>query len=221
VKVLGLMRVRNEARWLEASLRAQHFCDHIVLLDDNSTDETKAICDEFDGSVSYLKKLHDHGYEEGPDREYLAWYAGKFHYPDWICSMDGDEVLLEDTWDRVMPQLDNPDVHVIDVLNLHLWDNDFTVRVDGAWRYQYRQRFWRFKQGPLTYTKDHCSIPNEITERPFTNVGVRMLHYGNLHAADRKRRYERYLKDGYDWPTLIQTEGVETMPLEEACATLF
>lgn len=220
MRILGLMRVRNEARWLEACLRAQHFCDHIVILDDNSTDETAAICTEFNGMVSHVRKAWDHGYEEGLDRECLASIA-KYHEPEWICSMDGDEVLLEDTWTRVEPLLDNPDVNVIDVLNLHLWDNPYQVRVDGAWRYQYRQRFWRFKQGPLTYTKDHCSIPNEITERPFTRAGVRMLHYGNMLEIDRKRRYERYKNDGHDWPTLIQTENVETMSLEEACATLF
>jgi hypothetical protein len=48
-----------------------------------------------------------------------------------------------------------------------------------------------------------------------------MLHYGNMLEIDRKRRYERYKNDGHDWPTLIQTENVETMSLEEACATLF
>jgi glycosyltransferase involved in cell wall biosynthesis len=218
MKILGLMRVRNEARWLEACLRAQHFCDHIAILDDNSTDETAAICNEF--KVERYSKNHDNGYEEGWDRELLVDYA-RPHHPEWICSMDGDEVLLEDTWTRVEPLLDNPDVNVIDVLNLHLWDNPYQVRVDGAWRYQYRQRFWRFKQGPLTYTKDHCSIPNEITERPFTRAGVRMLHYGNMLETDRQRRYLRYVECGFNWPTLIQTEGVETMPLEEACATLF
>ena len=219
MKILGLMRVRNEARWLEACLRAQHFCDHIIILDDNSTDETAAICREFDGMVTRIAKPYDAGWEEGRDREELARLAAQ-HNPEWICSMDGDEVLLEDTWDRIGPVLNDPNVHVIDVLNLHLWNNDFTVRVDGAWRYQYRQRLWKFKRGPLNYAVDHCSIPNEVTERPFTNVGVKMLHYGNLHKADRLRRYNRYLATGHDWPTLIQEEGVELMPLEEACAML-
>src|SRR5580692_11965682 len=92
MRILGLMRVRNEARWLEACLRAQHFCDHIVILDDNSTDETAAICDEFGSSVFRIDKEYDAGYEEGPDRECLAEFAIDFE-PEWICSMDGDEVL--------------------------------------------------------------------------------------------------------------------------------
>src|SRR5271166_1595620 len=178
MKMLGLMRVRNEARWLESCLRAQWFCDHIVILDDNSTDETAAICDEFKNSVTRVQKIADCGYDEGPDREYLAILAQSYN-PEWICSMDGDEVLLEDTWDRIKDAIHNPEVRVIEVLNLHLWDNPHTVRVDGAWKDQYRQRFWRFKPGPLTYGKDHCSLPNEITERPFTRLGVKMLHYGN------------------------------------------
>jgi glycosyltransferase involved in cell wall biosynthesis len=226
MKMLGLMRVRNEARWLEACLRAQWFCDHIIVLDDNSTDETAAICEEFGSSVTLISKYYDHGYEEGPDRENLAALARNYR-PEWICSMDGDEVLLEDTWDKIQPALNDLSVPAIDVLNLHLWNNKYTVRVDGNWKEQHRQRFWRFKQGPLTYTKDHCSIPNEITERPFARLGVKMLHYGNIFAADRRRRYDRYLSCGYDWPNLIQgdpggppTGDMELISLEEACAKL-
>jgi glycosyltransferase involved in cell wall biosynthesis len=219
MKMLGLMRVKNEARWLEACLRAQDFCDHIIVLDDNSTDETHAICYEFDGSITYIKKPYDAGYEEGPDREFLVRQA-RYYNPEWICSMDGDEVLLEDTWDRIKDALDNPEIRVIEALNLHLWNSEYTVRVDGNWGSQYRQRFWRFKSGPLTYEKDHCSLPNEITERPFTRLGVKMKHYGNIYAADRQRRYERYLKCGYDWPIIVSEDGLKLISIEEACASL-
>jgi glycosyltransferase involved in cell wall biosynthesis len=220
MKMLGLMRVKNEDRWLEACLRSQWFCDRIIVLDDNSTDLTAAICAEF--KVEYHRKSYDAGYEEGPDREWLAREAIK-HNPEWICSMDGDEVLIEDTWDKIQSTLNNPSVPAIDVLNLHLWNNSWTVRVDGNWSEQHRQRFWRFKQGPLTYAPDHCSIPNEITERPFVRLGAKMLHYGNVSAVDRRRRYDRYLACGHDWPILIQGDlggpaasDMRLVPLKEA-----
>jgi glycosyltransferase involved in cell wall biosynthesis len=224
MKMLGLMRVKNEARWLEACLRAQWFCDHIIILDDNSTDETDAVCREFDGFVTLIHKSYDAGYDEGPDREFLAAEAAKYS-PEWICSMDGDEVLLEDTWERIQPALEDPAVPAIDVLNLHLWNDKYTVRVDGDWRNQYRQRFWRFPPGKLTYEKDHCSIPNELIQRPFARLGVRMLHYGNIYSADRRRRYDRYVECGHDWPNLIQGDAggppvgdMELVPIESLCA---
>lgn len=206
MKMLGLMRVKNEARWLEASLRSQWFCDHIIILDDNSTDETEAVCAEFDGSVTRIPKPYEKFHDEGADREFLAAEAAKYN-PEWICSLSGDEVLFEDTWDLILPFLDIPTTYVIDVLNLHLWNDKYTVRTDGNWKDQYRQSFWRFKPGKLTYQPDHCSLPDQITERPFTRCGARALHYGNLDPVNRMRRYKLYQTHGYEWPYLIQGDA--------------
>lgn len=221
MKILSLMRVKNEARWLEASLRSQWFCDHVLLLDDNSTDETAAICREFGNFVTRIPKPYQKEHDEKADREFLAAEASKYN-PEWICNIAGDEVLLEDTWDRLKFFLDYP-TSVIEVLNLHLWDNEWTVRVDGNWKEQYRQTFWRFRQGPLTYAPDHCSIPDQITERPFTRVGLRMLHYANISAKDRRRHYDLYKSHGIDCPQLIQGDkdgppagDMKLVSLEEA-----
>lgn len=206
MRILSLMRVKNEARWLEASLRSQWFCDHVLVLDDNSTDETAAVCREFGNFVTRIPKSYQKEHDEKADREFLAKEAAKYN-PDWICNIAGDEVLFNDTWERIHPKLSNPSVFVIEVLNLHLWDNSWTVRVDGDWRKQYRQTFWRFRQGLLTYAPDHCSIPDQITERPFTRVGARMLHYASISVKDRRRHYDLYLSHGIDCPQLIQGDA--------------
>ena len=206
MRMLGLMRVKNEARWLEASLRSQHFCDHVLILDDNSTDETAAVCREFGDFVTRVPKWFSREHDEQWDREFLAAEASKYN-PEWICGLAGDEVLLEDTWDRIEPLLNDHSVPVIEVLNLHLWGNPWTVRVDGNWREQYRQTFWRFKKGFLTYQPDHCSIPDQITERPFSRVGARMLHYASISAKDRRRHYDLYKGHSIDCPWLIQGDA--------------
>jgi hypothetical protein len=203
MKMLGLMRVKNVDRWLEASLRSQWFCDHVIVLDDNSTDLTAAVCTEFDGFVTRIPKSYQKEHDEGPDREFLVREAIKYN-PEWICSLSGDEVLLEDTWNMIQPALNDPSVPVIDVLQLHLWNNPWTIRVDNGWDAQYRQSFWRFKSGPLTYAPEHGSIPDQITERPFARLGAQALHYGNMDPADRRRRYDMYMTHGHDWPYLIQ-----------------
>jgi glycosyltransferase involved in cell wall biosynthesis len=217
MKMLGLMRVKNEDRWLTMCLEAQYFLDHIIVLDDNSTDSTEEICRHF--GVEYYKKPYDKGWDEGRDREVLANMAIAYN-PDWVCSMDGDEVLLPDTWDKLKPVLDDPTCRVIDVLNINLWNNANTVRTDAPWGNQYRQRFWRFKPGVLTYSFDHCSIPNEITERPFTQCGLGLLHYGYMLEQDRVQKYARYVATGNDWPSIIQKEGVTLTSLADICARL-
>lgn len=222
MRMLGLMRVKNEGRWLEASLRSQSFCDHILVLDDNSTDETADICAQFKDFVTWIPKAHETFHDEQTDRQFLAQEASRYN-PEWICGLAGDEVLLEDTWDRIWPLLTDSSVNVIEVLNLHLWNNPWTVRVDGNWREQYRQSFWRFKRGLLTYQPDHCSLPDQITERPFTRAGVRMWHYASVSRQDRRRHYDLYVSHGIDCPWLIQgDEGgppsgdMQLVPLEEA-----
>ena len=217
MKILGLMRAKNEARWLTLCLASQYFCDHVIVLDDNSTDETPDICRQF--GVEYYKKPFDAGWDEGTDRTMLAMMATAYN-PEWICSMDGDEELLPDTWEKLSPVLDNQTVRVIDVLNINLWDNINTVRVDAPWGNQYRQRFWRFKPGVLTYNFDHCSLPNEITERPFAQIGLGLKHYGYMLEDDRIRKYARYKATGNDWPTIIQKDGVRTVTLASVCASL-
>ena len=210
------MRVKNGARWLTACLEAQYFCDHIIVLDDNSTDATAGICRQM--GVEYYRKPFDAGYDEGTDREILAVMATAYN-PEWICSMDADEVLMADTWDKIKGPICDPSVPVIEILNLNLWDEPDQVRTDEPWGNQYRQRFWRFKSGKLTYAADHCSLPNEITERPFTRTGA-MLHYGYMKSGDRIRRYDRYRNMGHNWPTIIQTEGIILTPLADVCAKL-
>jgi O-antigen biosynthesis protein len=198
MRMLGLMRVKNEGRWLRDSLMSQYMCDRVIVLDDNSTDNTPEICKYFH-RVDYYRKTYDAGYEEGPDREWLAEQARKYN-PDWICSLDGDEVLLDDTKKKLQNHLDNPAIQAIDVLSIHLWNDEQTVRVDGHFTNSWRQRFWRFPQGKISYAKDHCSLPNGIIG-PFARLGIKLRHYGNLTAADRLRRYKTY---GSQYPVMIQ-----------------
>ena len=45
-KVVAMYRIKNEERWIKQSIESIYdFCDEIVVLDDNSTDNTKKICD--------------------------------------------------------------------------------------------------------------------------------------------------------------------------------
>ena len=52
-----MYRVKNEERWIEQSIKSIYdFCDEIVVFDDNSIDNTKKICTQFDKVVDIHTK---------------------------------------------------------------------------------------------------------------------------------------------------------------------
>ena len=210
MKILGLMRVKNDAMWIEKSILSQSFCNHIIVLDGGSTDGTPDICRKLGAEVHVIP---DRGFREGHDRETLAQMASS-HNPDWISSLDGDEVFLPNTWETVRAALNDPTIPVIEQRNIQLWNNEQTVRVDGNWNEQFRQRLWRFKKGPLTYAPNNCALPNEIIERPFARIGA-LLHYGNMLAEGRALRHARNVRENMLPDDLEHPERAATKPLSE------
>lgn len=212
MKMLGLLRIRNVAPWIRMTLASMSFCDAILVLDGESTDGSREICAEF-SNVELVINTPNLKFDEGRDREILALLAQRYN-PEWICSPDGDEVFLPDTWDCIRPYLDDPSVKVIEQFNLNLWGSEQTVRWDGNWREQWRQRFWRFIPGKLTYAPFSCAMPDQAPPWPYTQAG-KLLHYGNLLATDRKRRQIRNEREQAPCPSLLDDE-VELISLEEA-----
>ena len=217
MKMLSLLRIRNVAPWIEACIKSQWFCEHFIILDGNSTDGTQDICRKF-SNVELVIEPPGQGFNEGHDREVLAQMAAKYN-PEWISAPDGDEVFLPNTWELIKPHLDNPNVFVIEQHNINLWDSGTTVRWDGSWGQQYRQRFWRYQAGPLTYEINNNCLPNEIPgrERPYVKAG-KLIHYGNLPAELRRSRYLRNEKENMPFPALMDT-NVTLISLDEALAS--
>ena len=211
MKVVGLLRVRNVAPWIKMVLDSMPFCEHIIVLDGNSTDGTQDICAHAGAEV--ILEPPTQGFNEGKDRELLARMARKYN-PEWICSPDGDEVFLPDIWDRVKPYLDDPTVRVIEQHNLNLWNSEQTIRWDGNWAEQWRQRFWRFIPGDLTYAPNNCAMPDQAPPWPYTRAG-KILHYGNLSPQHRQYRYNRNEQENMPCPSLLDNE-VKLISLEEA-----
>ena len=56
-KVVAMYRIKNEERWIKQSIESIYdFCDEIVILNDNSTDNTKKICTQFEKVVDIHTK---------------------------------------------------------------------------------------------------------------------------------------------------------------------
>ena len=67
-KVVVMYRLKNEERWIKQSIKSIYdFCDEIVVLDDNSTDNTRQICTQFDKVVDIHTKT-DSSFDDSSDR---------------------------------------------------------------------------------------------------------------------------------------------------------
>ena len=183
---LGLMRVKNEEEFIEEVLEAQYFCEKILVLNNYSTDRTEEICRSFK-NVRVVETPFDDVYDEGKDQEYLCHLAREF-YPKWICRMQGDEVLERDTYEKIRPLIDDEGAKCIEVHSLNYWNDNKTLRVDGAIGQGFRQSFWRFPTDTrLTYDFMHCSLPQQLAGVLKTRVGLAMWHYGFMNPARRAK----------------------------------
>lgn len=90
-KIVTVLRVKDEAQYIEYALRSlEPLGGEIVLLDDGSTDATPDIVRSF-GDVHYHRQ-DDLPMDEGRDRTALYRWALELD-PEWIFCLDGDEVL--------------------------------------------------------------------------------------------------------------------------------
>ena len=73
-KITGIYRVKNESRFIEQSLKSViDICTEIIVLDDNSSDDTIEICSSID-KVKEIIKQKELPLDETRDRNYLILF---------------------------------------------------------------------------------------------------------------------------------------------------
>ena len=197
MNIVGLMRIKNEARWITRSIVSmQQLCDRIIILDDHSTDGTPDLCRAAGAEVTINPSTI---LDESTDKDLLLRLAAPCN-PSWACMIDGDEVLVGAERLRKVLEAAGPALTTFSLRFLYLWDREDQVRVDGNYNpaRSRRQGIWRFVPGQIFMRTRyggnfHCgSVP-----RPFLGKGVftdaaTILHYGYLDRAERLRKYEWY-----------------------------
>ena len=239
-KITAIYRVKNEARFIEQSIKSVYdFCSEIIVLDDNSTDKTVEICSSFD-KVSDIIKPRGTELDEVRDRNYLFETARK-NNPEFILSVDGDEIFMPDASDILFEEISTlyPESDVFDFQFLTLWDNVTTIRTDGIFGNYWQKRLLRMKNQPyslLLVENDnpgnlHCgSIPPEsIGFGRSAKSSVKIFHLASLDEEVRKRKYDYYTRTDPDsvltgaYKHMISGEGefsgphgidLETIPKE-------
>jgi glycosyltransferase involved in cell wall biosynthesis len=209
-RVLGIMRIKNEAEWIQHSLESQlgyagwegsGICDKVLVLDDHSTDETRTICRSFGENRVVLFESPFQGIDEGRDKNLLLQYAIMAN-PEWVVCIDGDEVLERAAVATLKSEFASPQVCAYAPRVLYFWDSLETVRVDGV--YANFRRFSAFRvRGqntsallfPATGKAGfHCgNAPQGLTGQ-WLSSAANIKHYGYVDRDQRQRKFEWYNK---------------------------
>ena len=204
-KITGVYWIKNEARFIEKSLKSvMDVCSEIIVMDNNSTDDTVEICSGID-KVTEIIKRKDLPLDEVRDKNILYEHARKSN-PDFILAVDGDEIFMPNASEILFEELStiHPDSDVFEFQFLTLWDNVNTIRTDGIFGYYWQKRLLRMKNQPLSLLfvendnpgNIHCgSIPPSSLgfDNP-AKSSVKIFHLASLYKEVRKRKYEFYSK---------------------------
>jgi glycosyltransferase involved in cell wall biosynthesis len=194
---IGMLRVRNEARWIRHAIESLRFCKSVYVFDDHSTDDTVRIARELRAIV--VKSPFD-GFDEIRDKNYILAFiqeceAGEDVY---IVHIDGDEELEKDAHQK-LEMVSGPLAMSLQVF--YLWDSVQVVRIDGIYNNFFRPSIMKLPKGQVSFRSSthnvaslHCS--NVIADYlpDVVRTPIRIWHYGYLDRNDRIKKYEWYNK---------------------------
>jgi len=203
VKVACMMRVKNEARWIQHTIDSvRDLCgDLIFVMEDGSTDNTRAIC-EAAGVVVLPSPFDGMGLDESRDKDWLLQEVIARCHPDWILMPDGDEELEAGGCEKIRRVLEtNPPCDCFALRFLYFWDSIDQVRLDGVYGRMARQslfradssfRFKSFYSEGETPNQNHVGLHTSnapgLGGKVFP-LNVALFHYGYLHREDRIQKY--------------------------------
>jgi len=225
--IIGMLRVKNEARWIERVVRAiAPICERVLVWDDKSEDGTPEICERIDGVTVFRSRAT--ALDESADKDALLTEAYKFvpyhhkagnpYSPYWGLLVDGDEELMAEDRDLVT-ELIKGEPHAYHLRIPYLWNDENTVRIDGVYRHMAetgRPSLFRLMNEGFRFQRTrfgngcnfHCSsVPQEMLHHAVKSR-ARLKHWGYIHAEDRIRKYNWYnAKD----PNNIAEDGYRHM----------
>jgi glycosyltransferase involved in cell wall biosynthesis/GT2 family glycosyltransferase/predicted O-methyltransferase YrrM len=202
-RIICMMRIRNEERWLKDVFDSIAPVAGIVVLDDGSTDSTPTICKTHPAVVNYHRL--DEPLRDQTRDKMLALNMALKQRPDWILGLDGDEMLESSAAARIFEAIRAcpDDVSVFKIESLFMWNDMEHYRTDGIYRHICQERMFKLagQDAAMLHFKTtqfrengHCTrLPTGIKGREI-EIDVKILHLGYMYAEIRAQRHERYRK---------------------------
>jgi len=212
--IYGMLRVRNEQRWIRRVLESiRNLCDEIFVLDDHSTDGTADICEQF-GCTVYRSQFS--GIDESRDKDFILskivdaipvahrhFIMGNPSSPYWALAIDGDEELVKDDAAIIRQAIMQPNIHAYHLRIPFLWNDPEHIRIDRVYRnfervgrpslFRLMNQSFRFLRTPFGNGANfHCSsIPQEMLHHA-KPCAARLMHWGYMNREDRIRKFYWY-----------------------------
>lgn len=192
--MIGMLRVKNEARWIgEVISSIQPHCSQVLVLDDHSTDETPQIAEACGATV--FPSPFD-GLDESRDKNFLLDRARETG-DTWCLHIDGDEILQAGAGDRLRQAMES-DAGTCSFRVLYLWDSRTRVRVDGIYGKFRRPSMFRLEPqakfaGTAYGGNFHCgNVPRNLRNGRTMDLELSLLHLGYMDRGDRIRKWRWY-----------------------------
>ena len=191
--VAGMMRCKNEARWIKRSIESiLPLCNAgIAVFDDHSNDGTPDIVMTIPGVAMMHSPFA--GTNEARDKNFLLAAMAPC---DWIVAIDGDEEIESYNFINLAAAMQTSKADSLSLPIWYLWDREDQMRVDGVYGNFHRESVFRprpgarFHEGPAP--NFHCgNVPPLLRERREI-VNAPLLHYGYMERDDRLRKYSWY-----------------------------
>lgn len=188
--ITGMLRVRNESRWIERVVTSLFpLCDRVLVMDDHSDDGTPELCAAIP-CVEVLRSPFD-GLNETRDKNWLLDQAPAG--TEWIVMIDGDEVLLPDYEDEIRQAMTKADAIALRVL--YAWDSDDQIRTDGVYGQFRRASIFRAGTGRFESNSAagfHCGNAPASLRYGALQTDIPLLHLGYRDREDRIRKFNWY-----------------------------
>ena len=188
------MRVKDEEQYLGRCLDSlQPLACPIILLNDGSTDRTEEIAKSFQ-RVRYIRQ-QGRLMDEARDRHILIDAAAEMN-PEWVLTIDGDEMLPKRTCDLIRKHvsMELPNVNVLRLAIAFMWGEDHYI--DMVPQPFYHHRMYRATD----------------MKRPARLNALRMLgapdFEGGLHCGPLPYLNGAYVS--HDIPAFIKAYGYQT-----------
>ena len=208
----GMLRVKNEERWIERALRPLiEVCDEVFVFDDHSTDRTEEIVNGTENCI-YIPSPFD-TLDESRDKTYLLGLIERWDgigplrpnplSPHWVICVDGDEEIVSQDLHKFTQAPQGMDHVSYSFQILTLYDSPDQIRVDPPYNNMFRPSMFRLIKPGMVFKSQgrysggfHCSnVPADIGSgvRVHHPEPVRVKHYGYMEKRDRERKFKFYM----------------------------